>query len=843
MTVSIDDSNTYRSAAIESIHVLLIVPISLSEKPLLRLIAALPKVKTEVKVARSFSEASRLLDTQNFEICVMDPTVDDNKGADFITEVKLRCPSLPIIILVSDSPTALDIESIHAGATDYLTQSSLTSHQLELSFRYVMNRASRERQLFWNVEAQRTIKEVAVNLASITSSSQESIVKECLKAAAGLFEANALALMFEGKTEALWLADENPAFKSGTETSLIDGLNQSWTLLSDALRDASNICNLTAPAIHRQVSKIGAWAQLAEKQAWCVSRSGNAANALTILVVFSNHSFDPSQEDRLRTLRELSEVFRANLERIHAASILEQTRKKYKDLVENIGDGLMLCDLEENVIQVNCQLCELLSSTPEKLLGMKSYEVLLPPGEHDRIKERISRRHQGISETYEIHIMRRDGTQFWGQVRAAPVYDESGLLIGTMGTICDITTQKAALAESERLHRELLQSQKMQAVGEISNGIAAEISSSLGIITKHLQVLESDERPQTQKKISAHAAFEQCESAKSILNRLIELAQPSRGEPVVSNPSSLVSESIKFLSSFLGPGIELMHESIQDTSRIEIDPIQFRQILVTAVLATKSAMPHGGRVTISHAHRAPASVVLYGPPRAGNIQQSDSPIRSTIGYAVVVVEDTSSQLSAGQLRRLLLPRLGEGTAVRDASLALASLSSIMVSIGGLVDINPLPVQGTRIELSFPLFRTHSENSEMAMSHKKAPGNKVLVVDDEEMLVQLLQRFLEMSGIQSHGSSSPEAALHWYKENHEDVGLVVMDLKMSRMDGRECFSKMREIDSSVRVGFLSGYIEKEVEEDLLRRGALRFFQKPLRYPELVDWVKFALTPSP
>lgn len=119
-------------------------------------------------------------------------------------------------------------------------------------------------------------------------------------------------------------------------------------------------------------------------------------------------------------------------------------------------------------------------------------------------------------------------------------------------------------------------------------------------------------------------------------------------------------------------------------------------------------------------------------------------------------------------------------------------------------------------------------------------SKVLVIDDEEMLVHLTQRFLELSEIESKGFSNPAEALLWYKDNSADVDLVILDLKMSSLDGRECFEQMLELNPKVKVGFLSGFIEPKVEQDLLSRGALRFFQKPLRYTELVEWVKSQLS---
>ena len=117
--------------------------------------------------------------------------------------------------------------------------------------------------------------------------------------------------------------------------------------------------------------------------------------------------------------------------------------------------------------------------------------------------------------------------------------------------------------------------------------------------------------------------------------------------------------------------------------------------------------------------------------------------------------------------------------------------------------------------------------------------RILIIDDETFLVELAIKFLEMAGYKTQGFSEAEEALHWYRENHKEVDLVILDMKMPRMSGMVCFNKLREINPQARIALLSGYVEDETVRSLVQQGALKFFQKPLKYPELIEWISGVL----
>ena len=122
------------------------------------------------------------------------------------------------------------------------------------------------------------------------------------------------------------------------------------------------------------------------------------------------------------------------------------------------------------------------------------------------------------------------------------------------------------------------------------------------------------------------------------------------------------------------------------------------------------------------------------------------------------------------------------------------------------------------------------------------GN-ILVIDDEPFLVDLAKKFLEMNGFIVNGFCNALEAVNWFEEHYREIDLVIMDMKMPAMNGTLCFEKLCAINSSVRVVVLSGYLQDDSVHSLLQKGAVKFFQKPLKYPDLVKWISEYLGNTP
>ena len=118
---------------------------------------------------------------------------------------------------------------------------------------------------------------------------------------------------------------------------------------------------------------------------------------------------------------------------------------------------------------------------------------------------------------------------------------------------------------------------------------------------------------------------------------------------------------------------------------------------------------------------------------------------------------------------------------------------------------------------------------------KPSSGRILIIDDEVFLVELAAKFLSLAGFEATGFSDPAAAVKWFETEHAHVDFVVIDMKMPQMNGEACFAELKRIDPGVKVAILSGFVEDSSAQELLRNGALKFFQKPLKYPDLVEWI--------
>lgn len=355
-----------------------------------------------------------------------------------------------------------------------------------------------------------------------------------------------------------------------------------------------------------------------------------------------------------------------------------------------------------------------------------------------------------------------------------------------------------------------------QRLQETAAALSLDISADLEVVSGHLQLIGLPNTSAQHRQVSVEIALEHCEAALATAARLSDLDVTQPYVAVVGSPDKLVDEVLEQGAALFLANGTIEHQGAHSTSKIEVDRLQFRSVLISAIAYLQQSEGPGSHLFITHA-------VERSPTEASNNTSSGD-------YCAIRISTMDA--------------MGRPTGIQPTRRSpvrgpLADLRMSLHVVRGHMQVHRDDNRITQIDLLFPRFIDETEVLARGTPQPSKQGRTVLVVDDEPMLVQLLQRFLNIAQVESLGHSAPLEALEWFAKNYHSVGLVIMDLKMAQMDGRECFQRMKEIDPSVRIAFLSGFIENEVEEDLLRRGALRFFQKPLRYPELVEWVKLTL----
>lgn len=405
-----------------------------------------------------------------------------------------------------------------------------------------------------------------------------------------------------------------------------------------------------------------------------------------------------------------------------------------------------------------------------------------------------------------------------------PLRDAEGRVESILGVAWDITARKLAEEKSMRLQRQLLQSQKMEAIGQLAAGIAHDLNNALAAVVGHLQLLKMGSSDVIKSEHSINTALTGCKRATSLIEQLLGFSRQGKYNTTVVSLERIASETVDFLRKVLGADIAIEMDSPAHELLVKGDPSQIQQALTNLIINAKQAMPAGGRIAF----------------RFG-LKQIDKPERFNASaaagrYCFVSVEDTGVGIPPGNIDKVFEPFFTTKGQTNGTGLGLSTVYGMMQSHGGWVDLESEVGKGTTFSLYFP----ESAGAPVEASPVKPRtlqncSGTVIIIDDEPVLVELGQEFLRRAGFETHGFSSAEEALEWYRTNWTEVDMIILDMKMPGMDGRECFQELRCINPRAHIAMLSGYSQDHTAQELLAMGALKFFQKPLKYPDLVQWI--------
>lgn len=382
------------------------------------------------------------------------------------------------------------------------------------------------------------------------------------------------------------------------------------------------------------------------------------------------------------------------------------------------------------------------------------------------------------------------------------------------------------LVDEERstLQKQLLQAQKMEAIGQLAAGVAHDLNNALGAVVGHLQLLNIAARLEPEWKNSVNVALRGCERASSLVEQLLGFSRQGKYNLQRLSPKNVVTETLDFLSRVVEKDIRIELQGESEQLLILADLGQLQQALTNIILNAAQAMPRGGVMKIRFQSREVKKPTQFN--------HKSRPGR----YVFISISDSGIGIPESNLEKIFEPFFTTKEHARGSGLGLSMVYGIMQNHGGWIDVSSKLNVGSTFTLAFPQAENEALVTPPAIPAAVPRGSgTVMVIDDESMLVDLTSKFLERAGFTAVAYTSARAAVEWYRENHAQVDMIILDMKMPEMSGEMCFTAIREINPGARVVILSGYIQDAYAHKILGKGAIRFFQKPLKYPELMEWI--------
>lgn len=389
---------------------------------------------------------------------------------------------------------------------------------------------------------------------------------------------------------------------------------------------------------------------------------------------------------------------------------------------------------------------------------------------------------------------------------------------------------------ADPLEEQLLQLQKMEAIGQLAAGVAHEFNNLLAVVLTNLELLEEQGRVEDEKRLSDGEVRECITEARQAAGRGAELTRrmldysrlsdSSRG-PVELSP--LLTEVGELAARIFDRAIRI-ETDVSDDLRVHGDRLLLYQAVMNLLINAKDAMPGGGVLTL-----AGGQVLLEaeGLERLPNLAPGE--------HVVITVSDTGQGMDPVTLRRACDPffttkQAGEGT-----GLGLSMVRSIAHSHGGELSIDSEPGRGTAVRLYVPrLVGTADQPRRLRRSPTESRfTGTVLVIDDDLLVLRSLARTLRLVGFDVITAESGEAGLERFNTHHDLIRLVLLDVVMPGMGGEATLARLLTLDPNARVLVSSGFTQEAVIRRMLEAGALGFLRKPYELDELKNAIRKAL----
>jgi PAS domain S-box-containing protein len=386
----------------------------------------------------------------------------------------------------------------------------------------------------------------------------------------------------------------------------------------------------------------------------------------------------------------------------------------------------------------------------------------------------------------EAQRVRKDGSLFWAHVVIDPIYNEAGDHIGFAKITRDVSDRKQAEQDLRHTQEALLQSQKLQALGELAGGIAHDFNNLMTVMQGSADfMLKQPDLPLDKRTRYLSVMLETAERAASLTSQLLAFARRQPLEPEVIDLSVRLDASGEMLQRTLGSLYELQLDLAPALWLVEIDSAGLEAALVNAVLNARDAMPTGGKITIS----------------------TRNAVRADVDGALLSIRDTGEGIPPETLKRVFEPFFTTKPTGKGTGLGLSQIHGYAVQSGGTASISSEPGVGTLVELWLPRTAKQRKKQTASDAGTKVPeGLRVLVVEDSEHVRYFARQLLDDLGCKVMESSTGNEALEVLKEH--EIDLVFSDIVMPGISGLELAKRIRASDRNIPVLLASGYSSKQ-----------------------------------
>lgn len=497
---------------------------------------------------------------------------------------------------------------------------------------------------------------------------------------------------------------------------------------------------------------------------------------------------------------------------------LRESEDKYRSIFENSLLGIIQTSVDGQLLNANPAMVRMLgyNSLEAMLEKLSDIGTQLYVHSSDRGQIQATLMEHGKVQGREVQFYKCDNKKIWVTMNVALVRNAAGEPLRMESLVTDISDRKKAEHEREVLQGQLVQAQKLEAVGKLAGGVAHDFNNMLSVIIGKTEL--------ALMKVKKNEPFfktftdirQAAEHSANLTRQLLTFARKQTVAPKVIDLNSVLKEMLNMLRRIIGEDIELVQLTSDELWPVKIDPDQAGQILANLCVNARDAIDEIGEIAIE------TSNVTFDEAHCATF-----PDHQPGDYVCLSVTDNGCGIESEVLNHIFEPFFTTKVVNKGTGLGLATVYGIVKQNGGLIDIQSKVGDGTSFKIYLPRYKGKAKQLlATSQPQKIAIGNEtILLVEDELNLLQMGKEMLEKLGYLVLPSNTPEQALKIAEEHSGEIHLLLTDVVMPKMNGRDLATRILAMKPGLRCLFMSGYTADIITDQGILAEDINFLQKP------------------
>ncbi len=514
-------------------------------------------------------------------------------------------------------------------------------------------------------------------------------------------------------------------------------------------------------------------------------------------------------------------------ERKRAEEALRTAEEKYRGIFENALEGIYQSAPDGRYISANPALARMFGfESARELIHARNdvigQEYVTPQSHADFVRELENR---GLVRSFEYQAYRRDGSVIWVSVSAHAVRNAQGRVTHFEGTVQDVTQRR-------ELEQQLRQMQKIEAIGRLAGGVAHDFNNILMAISSYAELLYGKIPEKDSSRRYIDEISKATDRAASLTQGLLAFSRKQVISPKVLDLNALIAEQTEMLKRLIPENIELRFLPGNALERVKIDPGQVEQIVMNLVINARDATPDGGKILVETGN--------------AELDQTDDGLQSSApkgNYVVLAVSDNGCGMAPEIKSQIFEPFFTTKEQGKGTGLGLAIVFGIVKQSAGYIFVHSEPGHGTTFKIYLPCVEDAIQSNDTEECDASLIGDEtILLVEDEEAVRESAAEYLKENGYNVLTAEEGSQALQIAEQHKQPIHLMLTDVIMPRMSGRELSEKIASIHPETKVVYMSGYSNNLLSNKQVLDSKHVLLQKPFRLAVLGKRIREALNRS-